>query len=46
MGLIVSIIVLGVIFYLLKNTKNIFSKILTFIIIVIVIAVFMAMIKG
>ena len=46
MGLIVSIIAFAVIFYLLKNTKNIFGKIFTFIIIVIVLAVFMAMMKG
>lgn len=46
MGLIISIIIFAVIFYLLKNTKNVFGKILTFVIIVIVLAVFMAMLKG
>lgn len=46
MGIILSIIVFAIIFYLLKNTKNIFGKVLTFIIIVIVLAVFMAMIKA
>jgi hypothetical protein len=46
MGLIISIIVFAVIFYLLKIPKNIFGKIFVFIIIAIVLAGFMAMAKG
>jgi hypothetical protein len=46
MGLIISIIVFGIIFYLLKNTSNLIGKIFVFIIIAIVLAVFMAMAKG
>lgn len=46
MGLIVSIIAFAIIFYLLRNAKNILGKIFVFIIVVIVLAVFMALAKG
>ncbi len=45
MGILFSILVVGIIYYLLKNTKNVFGKILVFIIIVIVLAAFMAIAK-
>lgn len=46
MGLVVTIVLFGIIFYILRKTKNVFSKIITFIIITFLLAGILAILKG